>query len=518
MRTGRLTLTIVLVCIGFVLAVWIGFRWGASERHTGEFNATLEDTTGAVSVYTCSMHPQVMQPKPGVCPICNMKLVPIKQQPTAQAPTSGAPGEAVPGAGAPAGAGPKRERKIAYYWDPMMNPPYISNKPGKSPMGMDLIPVYEDEGKTGLAVTIDPVVTQNIGIRVAVVTEGPLRDAIRTVGYLRAAEPNQHDVTLKTGGYIERLYANTEGVLVEKDAPLFDLYSPELLVAQEELLAAKRALDALPANADTSLRAQSQALFDNIKAKLEIWNVPDREIQALLASGKARHALTFRSPVRGFIIEKMVVEGASVMAGERLLRIVDLSALWLDAQIYENQLPFVSVGQSGTAAVQGLGGRSFEGQIIFVNPVVSADTRTATARLAFKNPGYLLKPGMFATVELDVKIADRAVQAPREAVIDTGKRKIVFIARAGGRFEPRDVRIGVETENGIVQILGGLSPGDTVVTSGQFLLDTESRTREAIQKLTRENLLVPGGKAGAAQQGTAPAPVPKQRAPEAHKH
>jgi RND family efflux transporter MFP subunit len=506
----------VLVCIGFILALWVGFRWGAAERRTGDVNATLKDTTGAVTLYTCSMHPQVMQPKPGVCPICNMKLVPIKQEPTAQAPGAGT-SAAEPGAGAPAGApGPKKTHKIAYYWDPMMNPPYISSKPGKSPMGMDLVPVYEDEEKGGPVVTIDPVVTQNIGIRVAVVTEGPLHDAIRAVGYFRAAEPNQYDVTLKTGGYVERLYANTEGILVEKDAPLFDLYSPELLVAEEELLAAERALDALPADADTSLRAQSQALFDNVRSKLAIWNVPDREITALLSSGTARHALTFRSPARGFIIEKNVVEGASVMAGERLFRIVDLSVLWLDAQIYENQLPYVTVGQNATATAQGLGGRAFDGKIIFVNPVVSADTRTATARLVFENPGYQLKPGMFATVDLGVKIADRAVQAPREAVIDTGKRKIVFIARSGGRFEPRDVRVGAETEDGIVEILAGLAPGDTIVTSGQFLLDTESRTREAIEKLTRKNLLAPGGKAPGAQQR--PAPAPKAAASEAHKH
>jgi RND family efflux transporter MFP subunit len=481
LKAGRLIPTIIIVVLAFAVAIWIGYRWGSSEKHKGEVNATLVDTTtGAVTVYTCSMHPQVLETKPGVCPICNMELVPIKQQKAAP-PSTGAP--AAPG---------KKERKIAYYWDPMMNPPYISSKPGKSPMGMELVPVYEDELHAGAAITIDPVIVQNMGIRIAVITEGPLNDAIRTVGYFRAAEPNLYDITLKTGGYVERLYANTEGVPVEKDAPLFDLYSPDLLVAEEELLAAKRALDALPAGADTALRLQSQTLFDNVRSKLEIWNVPAREIDALLASGKARHALTFRSPARGFIIEKNVVEGASVMAGERLLRIVDLSTLWLDAQIYEDQLPLVSVGQRADATAQGLAGKKFDGKIIFVDPVVSADTRTATARLSFENPGFLLKPGMFATVDLNVKVADRAVQAPREAVIDTGERKIAFLVRPGGRFEPRDVRTGVQTRAGIVEILSGLAPGDTVVTSGQFLLDTESRTREAIEKLSRQNLLKPG--------------------------
>ncbi len=497
MRFSRPVVAVIIIVIAFLLALWLGYRWGASERHKGEVNATLEDTTTG-AIYTCSMHPQVLETKPGVCPICNMKLVAIKQ-------TTAAEGAQTAPGGAPAGApGAKKERKIAYYWDPMMNPPYISDKPGKSPMGMDLIPVDEDEMKAGPAVTIDPVVTQNMGIRVGVVTEGPLHTVIRTVGYFRAAEPNQYDITLKTSGYVERLYANTEGTLIEKDAPLFDLYSPDLLVAEEELLAAKRALDALPPNADSTLRAQSQTLFENVRAKLEIWNVPGREIDAVLASGKARHALTFRSPARGFIIEKNVVEGASVMAGERLLRIVDLSTVWLDAQIYENQLRLVSVGQKAGATAQGLAGRQFDGEIVFVNPVVSADTRTATARLAFKNPGYLLKPGMFGTVDLDVKVADKAVQAPREAIIQTGVRTIAFVVRPGGVFEPREVRVGAETESGVVEILSGLAPGDTVVTSGQFLLDTESRTREAIEKLTKKNLLAPGGK------------KPAPQAPEAH--
>jgi Cu(I)/Ag(I) efflux system membrane fusion protein/cobalt-zinc-cadmium efflux system membrane fusion protein len=371
----------------------------------------------------------------------------------------------------------------------MMNPPYISSKPGKSPMGMDLIPVYEDEAKSGLAVTIDPVVTQNMGLRVDVVTEGPLSDVIRTVGYFRAPESGQHDVTLKVGGYIERLFANTAGVLVEKGAPLFDLYSPDLLVAEEELVAAKRALDALPPTAAEDVRSQSKDLLDNVRRKLEIWDVPAKEIDRLLASGATSRTVTFRSPATGFIVEKSAVEGASVAAGERLFRIADLSTLWLDAQVYENDLPSIAIGQKATATVQGGEAKELSGEVVFIDPSVSETTRTAAARLEFKNPGFALKPGLFANVEIAVSIAKSAIQIPREAVLDTGKRRIVFIARAGGRFEPREVRVGAETSDGVVQILAGLAPGDTIVTSGQLLLDTESRTREAIEKMRQEKLL-----------------------------
>jgi len=470
------------VAAAVALSFWLGACSGGSPRgeRRAAASAPSDTSAGKIVVFTCSMHPQVIQNKPGFCPICNMKLVPLRRETN---PISAA------GTGTAAGGTGKRDRKIAYYWDPMMKPPYVSKRPGKSPMGMDLVPVFEDEVSSGLAVTIDPVVTQNMGLRVDVVTEGPLRDVIRTVGYFRAPESGQHDVVLKVGGYIERLFANTAGVLVEKGAPLFDFYSPDLLVTEEELIAAKRSLDALPATAAEDVRVQSKELLDNVRRKLEIWDVGEKEIDALLASGMASRTVTFRSPATGFIVEKNAIQGASVMAGERLYRIADLSTLWLDAQLYENDLSFVEVGQKATATVQGASREPLAGEVIFIDPAVNETTRTAAARLAFKNPRFALKPGMFANVEITVSISKSAIQIPREAVLDTGKRQIVFIARGGGRFEPREVRTGAETAGGVVQILVGLAPGDTVVTSGQFLLDTESRTREAIEKMTHEKLL-----------------------------
>jgi len=426
------------------------------------------------------MHPQVMQDKPGNCPICGMKLTPIRQEAT-RAETAGKAETA------------GQERKILYYWDPMMNPPYVSDKPGKSPMGMDLVPIYEDEVRGGPTVTIDPVVTQNMGLRVASVTRGPLATTLRTVGYFRAAEPNQYDVTLKVAGFVERLYANAEGMLVRKGAPLLDLYSPDLLVAQEELLAAKRALEKLAEDADPDLRAESQALVDNARGKLELWGVATGDIDALLGLRKVSQTVTFRSPATGFITEKDVVQGSAIDAGQRLFRIVDQSVVWLDAQIYASQLSLVKLGERGIARVQGLAQDSVSGEVIFINSQLDPDTRTIIARIAFPNPDLALKPGMYATVEIGVDIGQDVVQIPREAVIDTGRRQIVFVALGGGRFDPRSVKTGIETTDGTIQILEGLAPGETVVTSGQFLLDTESRTREAIQKLTAERLLEPAG-------------------------
>jgi RND family efflux transporter MFP subunit len=483
-----------------LLAASVALAWlapGSVPRACAAQGAAA-DTAGHKDLFTCSMHPQVMEPKPGFCPICKMKLTPIRRE-TAQA-----------GAGTPGGAasGPRR---ILYWWDPMMSPPYVSDKPGKSPMGMDLIPVYSDEVSSGPTITIDPVVTQNMGLRVAQVTQGPLATPIRTVGYFRVAEPNLYDVTLRVGGYIEHLAANTEGMFVKRGDPLFDLYSPDILVAEEELLAAGRSLDALPAGASDASRSSAQAMVENARAKLELWSISADEIDSVLKSGKAGRTVTFRSPATGFVVEKMAIQGASVMPGERLFRIADQSTLWLDAQVYENQISLVKPGERAVAVAEGMQQKPFEGRVIFINPQVDSQTRTVAARLEFPNPGFLVKPGMYATVDIEVEAIPDAIQVPREAVIDTGTRQIAFVSAGEGRFDPREVHMGAETPDGMVQILSGLAPGETVVTSGQFLLDTESRTREAIQKMTGERLAEPAGQApaggSAAPSGQSVAPA-----------
>jgi RND family efflux transporter MFP subunit len=431
------------------------------------------------------MHPQVLQDKPGACPICGMQLTPVRQE-----------------TGKAGGAG---EQKVRYWWDPMMNPPHISDKPGKSPMGMDLVPVYEDEVRAGPAVTIDPAMTQNIGVRVAAVAEGPLVLTLRTVGYLREAESHQHDISLKVDGWIERLHANTEGMAVRKGDPLFDLYSPEVLVAHQELLGAHRALSKLPAAADESVRAEAALLVEGARQKLALWNVPAESVEDILRTGQATGRVTFRSPADGYVAEKAVVPGSAVEARMKLLRIIDPSLLWIDAQVFESQLSYVMRGQKARAVAGGTAGETFEGEVIFVSPQLNPATRSATARLAVSNPEGKLKAGQFVTVEFTVEASPRAILVPREAVIDTGTRRIAFVALEAGHFEPRLVRAGAETGDGRIQVLAGLAPGERVVISGQFLLDSESRLREAIEKMTRGNLLKPPpGNAAPPSSGHAP--------------
>jgi Cu(I)/Ag(I) efflux system membrane fusion protein len=373
----------------------------------------------ARQLWTCGMHPQVLQDHPGHCPICGMALTPVDA-------TSAPPGP-------------------------------------------------HDAGR---AVTIDPVVEQNMGIRVAVATVAPLRTTIRATGILAEAEPRRHDINLRVSGWIERLHAATEGMHVVAGAPLFDLYSPELQVAVEELIAARRA------GGDGAVLAGAAA------RKLRFLGLDEAEVARLARLDHAPATITFTSPVDGHVIEKEVVEGAAVEAGKRVMRIVDHSVLWLDAQVFERDLPRVHVGQTATARLPGRA-EPYTGRVVFLHPHVDHETRTSIVRLEVPNPGMTLRPGMFATVEIATDAAEPVLQIPRAAVIDTGERQVVFLAEARGRFVPRRVTTGVETGDDAVEIVDGLAPGDVVVTSGQFLLDAESRFREAIAKHLGERLLSP---------------------------
>jgi len=422
---------------------------------------------GDAQLWTCSMHPQVIQDRPGLCPICHMELSPLR-------------------AGAP-GTEPAATRRVKYWWDPMLGPSSISNAPGKSAMGMDLEPVYEDQRTTGADVIIDPVVVQNMGVRVAEVTRGSLELDVRAFGILKEAEPLQHDVNLRVSGWIENLYADTEGMHVSKGDPLFDLYSPRLRAAIEELISAR----AWPG--PTSLQAQtagsSESIYAAAKAKLRALGVQAEQVEALGKLDRAPQTVMFISPISGHVVEKAVVAGSAVAEGQRTLRIVDHTRLWLDAQIYESQLPYIRLGQAASATLESMPGKKFEGEVVFIHPHVDSTTRTVMVRLLLSNESLTLRPGMYATVQIHSKLADDAVIAPRDAIIDTGERQLAFIAVGQGRFEPRTLKLGASTRDGKVQVVEGLLPGELVVTSGQFLLDSESRLKEAIEKYLSEKLL-----------------------------
>ncbi|HEV2294740.1 MAG TPA: efflux RND transporter periplasmic adaptor subunit [Tepidisphaeraceae bacterium] len=485
-RVVRRSLSIavmLLIAVGLIAAgaYWHQAIGGWFGRGGGGERSDAQAAAAEGRLWTCGMHPQVIQDKPGTCPICHMKLEPLALVQS--------------GGSKMGGAAAGGERKILYWWDPMLGPSSISDKPGKSAMGMDLVPVYEDEVSGGTAVTIDPVVVQNMGVRVGEVTRGPINRMIRAVGYLEEAQPLVHDVNLRVSGWIEKLYADTEGMHLRKGDPLFELYSPEVQVAVEELIAARKAVGSLGPQADHLAQRNTQTIVESARRKLEQWGLDNEQIEKLASLDKAPRTITFRSPITGHLTQKNVVEGASVRAGERALQLVNHSVLWLDSQVYEQDLPFIKLGQKVTAVVDAMRGKRLEGEVIFIHPHVDPVTRTAKVRMELPNPDLSLRPGMYATAQISAQIADEALLVPREAVIDTGKREVVFIAVADGRFEPRNVELGAFNSDGTVQVLSGLAPGEQVVTSGQFLLDSESRMREAIQKHLDEKLLVKGGRA-----------------------
>jgi RND family efflux transporter MFP subunit len=446
-----------------VFAVRLGDARGGNASQpaaTAMAGASEDGSPQPKQLWHCGMHPQVIQDHPGDCPICHMALTPLNS------PSSNTKAD---------------ETKILYWWDPMLGPSSIANHPGKSAMGMEMVPVYAKSG--GPEVQIDPALVQNMGVRTAKVVRGPLAKSVRTVGLLKLPEPGLHDVSLKVGGWIDKLYADQEGMHVVKGEPLFDLYSPDLQVAEQELIGAVKSLKALDPKVSEAIRTEAQGMVDSSRQKLRLWDVAEQDIDAIAGADQAPKDVPFRSPATGHIEDKMIVQGSAVEMGMKLMRVADHTSMWVDAQVYEDQLPVVKLGQKVMASMDGVPGKSFEGTVGFMYPHVDHMTRTLTVRITLDNPNFELKPGMYATVEILTQPSPDAIQVPREAVIDTGTRQIAFVTEDAGHFSPRQVRMGMRGDNDMVEILDGLAPGETVVTSGQFLMDVESRTIEATQKL-----------------------------------
>ena len=386
---------------------------------------------------------------------------------------------------APPGEHPQAEQQTAssdikkgeiLYWRAPMNPTEIYDKPGKSAMGMDLVPVYEDEMTDQQAVKIDPVTQQNMGIRLAKVTKGPLVHTLRTYGHITPDETRTAQVNLKTSGWIEKLHVNFTGKYVRKGEPLFDMYSPELMAAQEEYLVAFRTVG-------QSRSAGRKSLLGSSRNRLRFFDVPESEIQALEKSGKVKKTVMIRSPLSGFVIRRNAEEGAYIKAGTMVFRIADLSRVWVDAHIYEYELSTVQKGQQVEMTLPYLPGKTFRGTVAYVYPYLQPKTRDLVIRLEFQNPEMELKPEMYADIRIKTVLKGEGLTVPSEAVIRTGRRNVVFISTGKGKFLPRDVILGPLLDNERVQVLAGLTAGEQVVISGQFLLDSESNLKEAVRKM-----------------------------------
>ena len=380
---------------------------------------------------------------------------------------------------------PKTGKKIKY-WAAPMDPTYIRNQPGKSPMGMDLVPVYkeDDEDKEPAStIRIDPVTIQNMGVRLERVKRKPLVKYIRTFGNITYDERLIYTVNTKFNGWIEKLYVDFVGETVKKGQPLFDIYSPELVTAQEEYLLALQHNKSLKESPYPGIREGAQRLLNASRTRLKYWDLSNNQIEKIENTGKLQKTLTIYSPARGVVINKNAFQGHYVKAGEHQYEIADLSTVWVDVDIYEYELPWVHKGMPANMELSYIPGKIFAGKVLYVYPFLTAKTRTATLRLEFPNPDFHLKPNMYANVTLESAIAGDSLVIPQEAVIDSGVRKIVFVALGNGRFQPREVKLGVEGHDNELQVLEGLKEHEQIVVSAQFMLDSESRLREAIQKM-----------------------------------
>jgi len=390
---------------------------------------------------------------------------------------------------------PKTGKKIKYWTSPM-DPTYISNEPGKSPMGMDLVPVYEEEGEgkePASTIRIDPVTMQNMGVRFGRVQRKALIKDIRTVGNIIYDETKIFKVNIKFSGWIEKLYVDFVGEDVKKGQPLFDIYSPELVTTQEEYLLALNQYESLSNSSYARIRKGAQRLLEASRTRLRFWDLTEEQIAAIGKTGKTKKTLTVYSPATGVVTQKDAFEGHYVKEGEHQFEIVDLSSVWVDVDVYEYELPWVRKGMAAEMDLSYIPGKRFKGKVLFIYPYLNPKTRTATLRLEFRNPGYQLKPGMYADINLKTVVAEDSLVIPQEAVIDSGVRKIVFVALGEGKFQPRDVNIGLEGNDNEFQVLEGLSEGEEIVLSAQFMLDSESRLREAIQKMLELRKREPGG-------------------------
>ena len=411
-----------------------------------------------------------------------------------------------PEAGAcPSGAAP-------LYWRAPMDPTYVRDQPGKSPMGMDLVPVCPGETATAVGargVQLDPALVQRMGVRMAPVSRRDLSRKLRTVGRVAYDERRVDHVHTKVQGWIERLFVEYEGELVRRGQPLLEIYSPELVSTQEELLLAARYRDSTRESRFEDVARGGEDLFVATRRRLELWDISKRDINLLLETADVRKTLTLHAPTEGVVTHLMVREGMEVGPNNNLYTIADLSRVWLYADVYEYELPWVREGQTATIDLSYLPGRTFEGTVTYVYPFLDPKTRTARVRIELDNPDLILKPDMYANVTVQTAERPEALVVPEEAVIRSGRRSLAIVAVGEGRFEPREIELGLDSGDGWLEVTRGLEASERVVTSGQFLIDSESKLREATQKLLSNHDM-----AEIPQPALGPRPMDRPKPPE----
>jgi membrane fusion protein, copper/silver efflux system len=462
----------VLISALIAAAILGGYGLG---RHQADIDI------GATAAERTPLYYQDPSGKPDYSPVpkkdsAGRDYVPVYDEPGAAPASPSAPT-------APA-ASPSGERKILYYRNPM-GLPDTSPVPKKDSMGMDYIPVYADEGGGAVpgTVTISPERIQMLGVRTEAASLRSMAHIVRAVGTVAADERRIGVVNPKFEGWIEQLHVSTTGQAVRRGDALLEVYSPDLVLAQREYLVARSAAAEM-AQADAMARDNAKAIAAAALSRLKNWDISADQLARLQRTGVATRTLTLSAPIGGIVMEKPALQGLHFGAGDMLYRIVDLSTVWLLADVFEQDLAQIRPGQTATITVQAYPGRVFEGRVAFVYPTVNAQTRTAKVRIEVPNPDLLLKTDMYATVEIAAPAESATVLVvPDSAVLDTGTKQTVLVDRGEGRFEPRMVKLGPRAD-GYVAVREGLRAGEKVVTGANFLIDAESNLRAALQAFT----------------------------------
>lgn len=430
--------TAILITVALILAVGGGggYLW-YGHFHKGREGAEGKAAEGKIQ-YTCPMHPFIIKDKPGSCPICGMTLVPVKKADSGQ----------------PKGNAPDMQGHV----------------------------------------TLSP--SQMVMANVATVTveSASLDKEISAVGIVQYDQSRQARVTAWVAGRIDRLYVNTVGAYVSRGRPVAEVYSPDLVSAQQEYLLALKSREQLR---DSPIQAISQGgdgLVSSARQRLKLLGVKDYQIRALERSGQPNIRLSIYTPLSGVVIEKIALQGQYINVGEPLFNIADLSSVWVEAEVYEADFPSIKIGQKAIITSQSFPGRTFSGKVSFIYPFLDPKTRTVKVRVQIANPGLKLKPDMFVNVSLRAPLGE-ALVVPVTAVMDTGRNKVAWVETRPGMFEPRDVRVGARVGDRL-QILSGLVRGDKVAASGGYLIDSEAQLK---------------GGAGGGHEGHAPPAQPRKK-------
>ncbi|HEY6938125.1 MAG TPA: efflux RND transporter periplasmic adaptor subunit [Terriglobales bacterium] len=376
------------------------------------------------------------------------------------------------------------DRKVLYWYDPM-HPAYKSDKPGFAPdCGMQLAPKYADRRMTSEqmatgTVMISPDKQQLMGVRTTTVQRESLVRSIRTTGQVAADETRIAHIHVKVSGWIDKVYVDFVGQLVRKGQPLFTVYSPDLVATQEEYLIARRGENSLNSSPFAEVRQSANSLLRAARDRLKLWDISDAQIEKLERTGEVSRTMTFYSPVTGYVTDRKAFPQTSVTPDMELYTVSNLSTVWVMADVYEYELPYLRVGQRAELHLSYYPEKTWAGRVSYIYPMLDPQTRTAKVRIDLPNPGFQLKPQMFADVQLQVDYG-RQIVVPQEAVLDSGERQTVFVAAGDGHFEPRLIKAGAQMEGKVI-VLSGLGPGETIVSSGNFLIDSESQLKNVME-------------------------------------